>query len=126
MSHSPKEYSQSAMLWLFSSTAKAAIIINQKSMAAQQKSVLAGQWTDPDEPADIFGTFDLGAAAALVLTGFDLLSLDKDNPKKMRFIFRKDPAIEEAVKQYWADSLSVEARGYFDTLKMLKNRIYSE
>ncbi|PWB38377.1 MAG: hypothetical protein C3F02_04380 [Parcubacteria group bacterium] len=71
-------------------------------------------------------TFDLGAAASLVTAGFELVSLDKTNPKKVQFIFRRTIGIEKVVDDYWADRLEIKARAFFDNVKMLKNRIYSE
>lgn len=76
--------------------------------------------------ADFLFTFDLGAAASLATAGFELVSLDKSNPKKVRFIFRREARIENVVDDYWTDRLEVKARTFFDNLKMLKNRIYSE
>jgi len=75
---------------------------------------------------DIFATYDLGCASAVITAGFVLLYLDKANPRKIQFIFRKDSGIEETVDDYWADRLEVKARTFFDNTKMLKNRIYSE
>jgi len=71
-------------------------------------------------------TFDLGAAAALITAGFMLVSLDKTNPRKVQFIFLRKINIEKIVDDYWADHLEVKARAFFDNVKMLKNRIYSE
>lgn len=71
-------------------------------------------------------TFDLGCSAALINAGFELVSLDKANPRKVRFIFRREVDIEKVVDDYWADHLEVKARAFFDNIKMLKNRIYSE
>lgn len=77
--------------------------------------------------AEGFATFDLGAAASLVSAGFELVSLDKTaNPRKAQFIFRREVGIEKVVDAYWADHLEVKARAYFDNVKMLKNRLYSE
>ena len=71
-------------------------------------------------------TFDLGAAASLVSAGFQLVLLDKTNPHKVQFIFRREIGIEKVMDDYWADRLEVKARSFFDNLKMLKNRLYSE
>jgi len=76
--------------------------------------------------SNFFYTFDLGCASALVSADFELVSLDKTNPKKVRFVFRREPGIENVVDEYWADRLEVKARTFFDNVKMLKNRIYSE
>lgn len=71
-------------------------------------------------------TFDLGVSASLTTKGFELVSLDKTNPKKVQFIFRRAIGIEMVVDEYWADKLEIKARAFFDNIKMLKNRIYSE
>ena len=75
---------------------------------------------------DYLHTFDLGAAASLVTAGFELVSLDKGNPRKVQFIFRREIGIEKVVDEYWSNTLEVKARALFDNTKMLKNRIYSE
>lgn len=81
-------------------------------------------------PSDNFArhlyTFDLGAAASLVTAGFELVSLDKSNPRKVQFAFRQATGIEKVVDDYWSDRLEVKARSFFDNVKMLKNRIYSD
>jgi hypothetical protein len=79
-----------------------------------------------DDQLNFFNTYDLGCSAALVCADFELVSLDKTNPRKVQFVFRRKPEIESTVDDYWADKLEVKARKYFDTIKMLKNRIYSE
>lgn len=79
-----------------------------------------------EERNDYLYTFDLGAAAALVSAGFQLALLDKANPRKVQFAFLREAVIDRALDDYWADQLQVNARTFFDNLKMLKNRIYSE
>jgi len=71
-------------------------------------------------------TFDLGASAALICSGFELLDVDKTNRRKALFVFRRNDGIEDLVDRYWSDRLVVKARAYFDTIKMLKNRLYSD
>lgn len=78
-----------------------------------------------DDATDVFTTFDLGVSTALLCAGFELLSVDKENPKKALFIFRKEEDIEETANSYFADKLDVRARSFFDHLKSLKNRLYS-
>lgn len=72
-----------------------------------------------------FSTFDLACSAALLSVGFDLVSLDKQNPRKVLFIFAKKAGIDQAVNDYFSGKLKVGARTLFDNIKMLKNRIYS-
>jgi hypothetical protein len=79
-----------------------------------------------DNYQNFLHTFDLGAAASLVSAGFELAYLDKANPRKVQFIFHREIGIEKVMDGYWADHLEVKARSFFENLKMLKNRLYSE
>lgn len=79
-----------------------------------------------DDSTNYLYTFDLGAAASLVTAGFELVSLDKANPKKVQFIFVRKAGIDKVVDDYWTDHLQIRARAFFDNIKMLKNRIYSD
>jgi len=72
-----------------------------------------------------FSTYDLGLATALISVGFELWGLDKNNAKKVLFIFKQSPEIIKVGNDYWADKLEINARTLFDNQKMLKNRIYS-
>ena len=76
--------------------------------------------------ADFFYTFDMGLSAALIGVGFSLVSLDRENLRKVQFVFRRADGMDETVDAYWADTLQLKARAYFDTIKMLKNRLHSE
>lgn len=80
-----------------------------------------------DDPSVVFTTYDLGVSAALLCAGFQLLSVDKGaNQRKSLFVFKKDDGIEEVADRYFSDRLEVKARSFFDQLKALKNKLYSE
>ena len=79
-----------------------------------------------DNYTEFYLTYDLGCSSALVSSGFELISLDKSNPKNVQFMLRREVRIENVVDEYWADRLEVKARSFFDNTKMIKNRIYSE
>jgi hypothetical protein len=72
-----------------------------------------------------FYTHDMGCSASLVSVGFELISLNRQNPQKVLFIFKRKIGIDEAVNNYFEDKLSVNARTLIDNIKNLKNRIYS-
>jgi len=74
----------------------------------------------------VWTTYDLGVSTALLCVGFELLALNRDNPRKVLFIFRRKEKIDETANAYFADQLKLNARSYFDQLKALKNRLYSE
>jgi len=77
-------------------------------------------------PDGVFSTYDMGLAVALLATKYELISLDRSTPRKVLFVFKREEGIEETAENYWSDTLSVQARTFFDTQKMLKNRMYSE
>lgn len=72
-----------------------------------------------------FETFDLGCAAALVADKFKLVSLNKENPKKVLFCFQHEPDIYDAVEDYFSSNFKIDAQAYFNCIKSLKNRLYS-
>lgn len=84
----------------------------------------------------VFKTHDIGLAAALITYGFKLIEVDNTVREKSQFIFDPflnkvnddgfyDEDIESESEAYWFNTLRVPARSYFENLKMLKNRIYS-
>ena len=83
------------------------------------------QYTPPYDSAIFFTTYDLGATAALICSDYELMAVDKVNPSKALFVFQREDGIEETVDDYWADRLEVKARRYFDSLKAVKNKLYS-
>jgi len=69
---------------------------------------------------------DLGLVAALVTCGFEIEDSLKDLSGRTFFIFCETVSLNETVKGYYADTLQVKARTFFDNTKMLKGRIYSD
>lgn len=80
----------------------------------------------PLEGDEVMGVGDLGCAAALVTANFVLLTLDRANPRKVRFIFRREAGIEKVANDFWSDNLTQSSRSYWDNIKNLKNRLYSD
>lgn len=79
-----------------------------------------------EDPALIWTTYDLGVSTALLCAGFELLAVQKSDPRKALFVFKKEGGIEEVANRYFGDKLEVKARSYFDHLKALKNKLYCE
>ncbi len=73
-----------------------------------------------------FTTYDLGVSTALLCIGYKLLTVEKDDPRKALFVFEKEDGIEQDANSYFSNELEVLARSYFDHLKALKNKLYSE
>ncbi len=68
---------------------------------------------------------DLGVAAALVTCGFEIVDTNRDKNGRTYFIFQETTMLNEAVNGYYADTLQIKARKFFDNTKMLKGRIYA-
>ena len=73
-----------------------------------------------------FSTYDLGLATVLITLDYNLIKLDKTNPKKVRFVFEEDTKIEKVMVDFWKNKIKLPALTLFNNQKMLKNRIYSE
>lgn len=69
---------------------------------------------------------DLGLAAALVSCGHDIRGTSRDISGRAYFIFAQTNEIDRDTNAYWADTLNVRARKFFDNTKMLKGRIYAD
>jgi len=74
---------------------------------------------------NIYATYDLGLAAALVTLNYPLIRLDKANRNKVCFVFKYGKYLDANVARYWGNDLNLPARGFFDNQKMLKSRIHS-
>ena len=72
-----------------------------------------------------FSTFDLNLAVVLLTLKYELLELDRANPKKIRFVFKQKAGIEKTISDYWEDRIQLPAQTLFNNQKMLKNRLYS-
>jgi len=72
-----------------------------------------------------FSTFDLGLATVLITLDYELLELDRSNPKKVRFVFKWEKNIEKIMQDYFNDKIKLPAQTLFSNQKNLKNRIYS-
>lgn len=73
-----------------------------------------------------FESSDLGLAAALVSAGYSIDHLNRNDTSKVKFIFARDEGMDEIIQSYWNNELKLALLTYFNNLKMLKNRIYSE
>lgn len=73
-----------------------------------------------------FQTQDLNLSAVLIAEGFTLSQVKKDTIGKSIFFFRSVVALEEVINRYWNNELRIDPQKLFHSLKVLKNRIYSD
>jgi len=74
---------------------------------------------------DVFTTTDLGIAAAMLTADFELLNLDKSDPHKVKFVFSREEGISKVADDFWSNRLEQRVRSFWDNVKVLKNRLYS-
>lgn len=78
----------------------------------------------PWDSASVWTTYDIGVSTALLCAGFELIGIERSNPKKALFTFKREGNIDEVANSYFADKLTVKARSFADNLKALKNKLY--
>jgi hypothetical protein len=81
---------------------------------------------DNNSDSDVFTTYDLGLATALLTVGYKLENLDRSNGRRVLFIFEHKTGIEITSNRFFSDDLKVKARSYFDNLKAIKTKLYSD
>jgi hypothetical protein len=75
-----------------------------------------------------YRTTDLALSACLVLYCPDY-SIKKNDPTRVEFIFErndKNDKLDLVLEKYWSDTLKVSPIKYFNSLKLLKTRIYQK
>lgn len=72
---------------------------------------------------DYYYTNDLGLAAAISLF-YPLESIDKTNPQRAQFVFKREPQLDELIQSYWQGELKANLQAYWNQLKITKSRLY--
>ncbi|HZQ29636.1 MAG TPA: DUF5659 domain-containing protein [Patescibacteria group bacterium] len=75
----------------------------------------------PDE----YSTKDIGEAAALLCASAKLLRLDGES-NFYWFVFANRQQCQEISSKYWSSDLLVNAKSYQDSLRSLKDRLFSQ
>ncbi len=78
-----------------------------------------------NEDEDFLTTYDLNISAVLVALGHPLDHIERKTTGKALFYFKASPAIKKVVQDYWKQEIKINPQKLFDSLKFLKNRLYS-
>lgn len=70
-------------------------------------------------------TSDLALATTLSLQ-FAIEDIDRSNPRKAVFVFRRSPALEELADAYFTNEFKVSPQIFFNQLRDVKARLYAE
>jgi len=73
---------------------------------------------------DYYQTSDLSLSTTISLF-FPIEDIDRSNPRKAVFIFRKIPELEKLVEQYFRNEIKVSPQVYFNQLRAVKARLYA-
>lgn len=70
-------------------------------------------------------TSDLALATTLSLFS-PIESTESVSDKKVLFVFLKTPELDKLIAMYWRGEMRVEPQHFFNQLKVIKTRIYSQ
>ena len=70
-------------------------------------------------------TTDLGQAGTAATLGYpvDHLAREKNDHKKVVFAFKRLAGLDQVMEGYWNGAIKVKPQDFYNSLKMLKNRI---
>lgn len=72
---------------------------------------------------DYYSSSDLALAAAISLY-YPLELIDRTNPRKAQFLFKRHEQLEQLIESFWKKELLVDSLTYFNQLKVIKARLY--
>lgn len=75
--------------------------------------------------SDFYSTPDLALATAISIW-YPIDSIDRTNPAKAQFLFKRNSNLDQLIENYWKRELRIEPQAYFSQLKIIKSRLYGE
>ena len=74
---------------------------------------------------ELYRTSDMALATVLSLF-LPLNGLDRSNPRRIQFLFLRTSKLDTLVNRYWQGKVRIEPQRFFNQLKVIKARLYSE
>lgn len=78
-----------------------------------------------EAPSNSYSTSDLALATTISLF-YPVEALDRQNPHKAQFLFKRNEELDQLIEAYWKGELKVNPAAYFQQLKIIKSRLYGE
>lgn len=66
------------------------------------------------------------ALAAVISLYYPIEAIDRKNPNKVQFFFKREEGLDELIEKYWRRELRIEPQAYFNQLRIIKARLYGE
>jgi hypothetical protein len=76
------------------------------------------------EEKEFFKSSDLSLVATIQLYGYRIEAIDRSSERKVTFIIKQNAELDNLIQSFWSRSLRVEPLAYFESLKLIKSRIY--
>lgn len=73
---------------------------------------------------EVYTTSDFCLASTLLTLHFDLVDLNRSNPRRIVFSFSGKANMQDTLAKYWNNSIDVSPQDFFDSQKRLKTRMY--
>ena len=73
---------------------------------------------------DYLKTNELSLVATLQVLGYGIEDIEKNSNGKATFLIERDSQIDDIIKSFWLRRLAVEPLAFFESLKIIKSRIY--
>lgn len=75
--------------------------------------------------SELYSTTDFTSAVTLSLF-FPIEAIDKTNPYRSSFVFRRVDGFDQLLEQYWRRQLTVEPQMFAAQLKAIKTRLHMD
>ncbi|MDD3284210.1 MAG: DUF5659 domain-containing protein [Patescibacteria group bacterium] len=73
---------------------------------------------------NLFSTSDLSLCVVLCYFGCKIEGIDKINPLRVQFYFKRENDLDKLIEGFWKKELLVEPIAFFSLIKEIKNLIY--
>jgi len=70
-----------------------------------------------------FSTHDFSLAATISLF-HPIEDIDRENPRRAEFVFKRDAELDDLISSYWRRELKVDPQSHADAMRILKARLY--
>ena len=77
------------------------------------------------EEKELYQTSDLALATSLSMF-FPIEGINRENPRKATFLFKRTNETEQLVENYWKGQLRVDPQLFFAQVRSVKARLYGE
>lgn len=81
--------------------------------------------TETIKTSELYTTTDLTTAVTLSLR-FPIEAIDKTDPRKATFLFRRVDGFDQFLEMYWRRQLTIEPQAFAAQTKAIKTRLYWE